>query len=121
MRNDTQKADVKQIIVELGYEGGGMTVYGRSAEGVWVFWSEGSSIDLDENDDEVWREWKTEESADLDTVLSDEWIMGHPIKIHPRFRDYLKAAYKKQLEVLRPELKEIHEKYMAVRWKRILQ
>ena len=55
----------KVVIAGMGVEGGGVTVYGRRAGGVWSFWQEGSSMDLDENDDEVWREWSSDPVPDL--------------------------------------------------------
>ena len=45
----------KVAIVEMGVEGGGITIYGSQSDGVWSFWTEGSSMDLDDNDEEVWR------------------------------------------------------------------
>jgi hypothetical protein len=43
----------KVLIVSIGDEGGGADICGRQVDDVWSFSSEGSSVDLDENDDEV--------------------------------------------------------------------
>ena len=45
----------KVLIADIGVEGGGTMIYGRQLQGVWSFWTEGTSMDLDENDDEVLR------------------------------------------------------------------
>lgn len=50
----------KETVLELGVEGGGATIFRtRSDTGEWHFHVEGSSMYLDENDDEVWRSWST--------------------------------------------------------------
>ena len=59
----------KIIAADLGLEGGGCTIYARQTDGVWWFWQEGSSMALDENDDEVWRSWSTEPVTDLIAAL----------------------------------------------------
>ena len=50
----------KVLIADIGVEGGGVTIFGKMSESVWSFWTEGTSMDLDENDDEVWRSWSSE-------------------------------------------------------------
>lgn len=46
----------KEVVLELGVEGGGATVFRTPlASGGWQFHVEGSSMYLDENDDEGWR------------------------------------------------------------------
>ncbi len=46
----------KEIVLNLGHEGGGATLYRTPlASGGWVFHVERSGMDLDENDVEVWR------------------------------------------------------------------
>ncbi len=45
----------KVHIASIGMEGGGVTVFGKKSESARLFWTEGTSIDLDENDEEVWR------------------------------------------------------------------
>ena len=44
----------KVLVAEIAVEGGGQSVFGKRCEGGWSFWTEGTSMDLDENDDEVW-------------------------------------------------------------------
>jgi hypothetical protein len=59
----------KVLIAEIGVEGAGIWIYGRQSEGVWTFWNEGTSMDLDESDDEIWRSWSSEPVNSLDLLL----------------------------------------------------
>jgi hypothetical protein len=38
------------VIVKMGVEGGGVTIYGRQTDGIWSLWNEGVSMYFDEND-----------------------------------------------------------------------
>ena len=84
------------VVVRVGVEGGGATVYGRQVEGQWVFWQEGSSMDLDENDDECWRGWESQPVSDLLAVLPGEWYEMFPIEVHPEFKALLRAEYERR-------------------------
>jgi hypothetical protein len=68
----------KLLIAKVGVEGGGHSVYGKRCNGGWSFWTEGTSMDLDENDDEVWRSWSSDRVADLDLVLPRKWPLFYP-------------------------------------------
>jgi hypothetical protein len=70
----------------MGVEGGGTTIFGTQAEGVWSFWTQGTSMNLDENDDEVWRSWSSEPESSLDLVVPHDWPVFYPSKIHPDLR-----------------------------------
>lgn len=83
----------KVVIVELGVEGGGVTVYGRRVDGVWSFWGEGSSMYLDENDDIDWRHWSSEPVSTLAAALTGGWREMSPIEVHPEFVPQLRAEY----------------------------
>jgi hypothetical protein len=85
----------KILIADIGVEGGGTTIYGRHSEGVWTFWTEGTSMDLDENDDEVWRSWSSEPSSSLDLLVPEDWTMNYPMEIHPDFLGWFRANYEK--------------------------
>ncbi len=75
----------KVVIARMGVEGGGVTIYGRQVDGAWSFWQEGSSMDLDENDDEVWRVWSSDPVSALSAALSDKWWQMYPKEVHPEF------------------------------------
>lgn len=103
---------VKQIIVDIGFEGGGFELYGRKINDVWEFWKEGSYMDFDENDDEIWREHKSEVVQGWDEamkLLGDDWTVGYPIKIHPEFKDLIWQEFEAQRERWQLKLKWANE------------
>ena len=57
-------------VANLGVKRGGLTIYRKQAGGSWSFCTEGSSIALDERDDEEWRSWTTEPVAHLSRSAS---------------------------------------------------
>jgi 16S rRNA (cytosine1402-N4)-methyltransferase len=101
----------KVLIADIGVEGGGTTIYGRHSEGVWSFWTEGTSMDLDENDDEVWRSWSSEPVSSLDLVLPDEWHRFYPVKIHPDFLEWFREAYEKARSTLPEDQRRYHDEH----------
>ncbi len=88
-------------------EGGGTTIYGGQSEGVWTFWTEGTSMDLDEDDDEVWHSWSSEPVSSPDLVLPKDWPMFFPSKIHPDFVRWFRSNY----DNVRASLPEDHRRY----------
>ena len=53
----------KITVAQLEMEGDWLTIYGKQAGVSWSFWTEGTSMGMDENDDEEWRSWTTEPVA----------------------------------------------------------
>lgn len=82
----------KQLILEVGVEGGGASLYGtRTPLGDWIFFTEGSSMGLDDNDDEYWSNWTSEKVSTLEEGLKlvypdSGWVLFHPMEVHPEFR-----------------------------------
>ena len=83
------------VIACMGVEGGGATVYGHQENGEWSFWQEGSSMYLDDNDDEAWKSWATDPVADLLSALPKGWFKMHPTEIHPEFVTLLRNEYER--------------------------
>jgi hypothetical protein len=83
----------KLLVVQLGVEGGGATIYGSRKDGIWSFWRQSSSIALDEYDDESWRSWESEPVQDLSLALPNHWPMSSPINIAPEFLDWFRENY----------------------------
>jgi hypothetical protein len=108
------------IVLDIGREGGGITIYGRQVDGVWSFWAEGASIDVDENEDMVWRTWSREPVASIDILLPKGWPVFSPISVHPEFVDWFRAIYEKARAGLPENERSYQEKYIHVRWLEML-
>ncbi len=82
----------KEVVLELGVEGGGATVFRtRLGSGGWQFHVEGSSMYLDENDDEGWRSWRSEPALSMEEALRSvaddgSWVCFYPVTVHPEYR-----------------------------------
>ena len=82
----------KQIVLDLGVEGGGATIFRTTlASGRWEFHVEGSSMDMDENDDEVWRSWESPPYISIEEAIQSiskggDWVLFYPRFVHPDYR-----------------------------------
>jgi hypothetical protein len=110
----------KVVIAEIGVEGGGLTIYGTQSDGVWNFWTEGTSIDMDENDDEVWRSWSSEPVNSLELVVPQDWPLFSPIQIHPKFVEWFRENYDEAVLNLPEDQRRYQEKHRHGRWLHVL-
>lgn len=86
---------MRELVVTIATEGGGFDVFReKDSDGKWRFYQEGTSFGLDENDDEVDREWTSERFATIGEVL--DWsqlgldlLAFHARDVHPDHRDEL--------------------------------
>src|SRR4051812_42111549 len=82
----------KELVLELGVEGGGATVFRTPlGSGGWEFHVEGTSMYLDENDDEGWRSWRSQPVPTIEEALRSvaedgSWIFFYPVTVHPDYR-----------------------------------
>jgi len=106
----------KVLVAKMGVEGGGLSIYGKRSDGAWSFWKEGTSMYLDENDDDVWRSWSSDPVADLDLVLPKELPMFYPQAIHPEFLAWFRDAYEKARSRLSPEMRVYQEDHRHGQW-----
>lgn len=83
-----------ELVLELACEGGGETIFRRRTERGWVYWSAGSTMDFDANDDDYWRTWREEETANLGDLLSSSLVFLSLLKIHPEYRDWMREVYR---------------------------
>jgi hypothetical protein len=81
------------VIVEMGVEGGGATIYGHQVSGAWTFWQEGTSMFLDDNDDEDWRSWTSEPVSELSLALPKNWWTMYATTVNPEFASQLRREY----------------------------
>lgn len=86
----------KRIVAQLGVEGGGATVYRSEVEGLWSFWHEGTAMNFDETDDEVWRDWKCAPVAELSLALPNIWWVMIPIASERDFVAWFRDAYERR-------------------------
>jgi hypothetical protein len=80
-------------IAQFGAEGGGCTVYGSQHDDVWSFWYAGSSMHLDEHDEDVWLPWSSEPVPNLLDALPQSWWRMLLLFVHPDFEAQLHDAF----------------------------
>ena len=116
----------RETVLELSVDGGGATIFRtRSDAGEWSFHVEGSSLYLDENDDEVWRSWSTEpvhslEVALLEVMGGDAWVFAYPFAIHPEYRTVLSKLVQAAVAKLPAKQKQMRRHQLA-EWQRLCE
>jgi len=110
----------KVKVVSLGVEGGGATIYGWQVDGAWWFQQEGSSICLDENNDEAWGSWGEPAVTELGRVLPDNWLLMIPYGIHPEFVSWFLERCEAQRKTLSGHEHETRLRYTLDRWQSFL-
>lgn len=106
----------KTLILSIGGEGGGADIYGALENGAWTFWREGTYMDWDENDDEIWRAYTTEPVPDLLAALPDNWWMWYPTDPpHVDFVDRLREEYDRCCKTMDEDFfQRSHERWTKV-------
>lgn len=78
----------KELVLQLGVEGGGATVFRTPLDsGGWEFHVEGTSMYLDEHDDEGWRSWRSQPVPTIEEALravaeDGSWVFYYPVQVH---------------------------------------
>ncbi|MEX2310506.1 MAG: hypothetical protein WD738_23265 [Pirellulales bacterium] len=114
----------KELVLDLGTEGGGATIFRtRSDAGDWQFHIEGNALELDENEDEVWRSWSTEPVPNIEVALravaeDDSWVFFFPIEIHPEYRTIVRELVEAAVAKLPAERRDTGNGQRAV-WQRL--
>ncbi len=111
----------KVIVIEVGVEGGGATVFGEDNGGVWSFWQEGSSLSLDEDDHEIGSDWRTQPVGDLERALPGGWVRMFPMKIHPTFLPWVRTRYEAERAELPEYQRRVHDEHVHPAWCRFFQ
>jgi hypothetical protein len=73
-------------------------------------------MDLDENDDEVWRSWSSESVTSLDLVLPKDWPLFHPIEVHSDFVKWFRETYDESELRVPQDQRRYQEKHRHGRW-----
>lgn len=110
---------MKEKIFQYGVEGGGETLYKDEENGSIIFHTQGSSLSLDDNDEEQIKKWKRTYKNFEDFwntyIKNEKWFWFYPVFIHPDVRDVVK----KELEKLKDNpIYNAHAKY---NWKRAVK
>ena len=116
--------EAREIVLKIGVEGGGATIYRTpNGSGGWQFRVGGTSIDLVENDDEVWRAWASEPAQTIDEALRSvagdgSWIFFYPISVHPEYRMIVWELAQENARKLPEERSEMWERRKE-NWQRL--
>jgi len=117
----------KELVLKLGVEGGGAAIYRTSLppSGTWQFHVEGSSMYLDENDDEDWRHWTNEPVQTIQEALRSvakdgSWVFYYPVSVHPEYRT---LVWEQVQEIVRKLPKERSERWQhrSYAWQHLFQ
>ena len=111
-----------EMVLQLGVEGGGATVFRTPfGSGGWQFHVEGSSMFLDENDDEDWRSWQSQRFPNIEDAVRSisadgEWVVFYPISVHPDYRSAVWELVQQTVRNLPNEKKHFWEDRRRERW-----
>lgn len=112
----------KEMVLRLGVEGGGATVFRTPlGSGGWEFHVGGSSMDMDENDDEVWRSWESQPYLRLEDAVQSisndgGWVFFYPISVHPDYRAAVWGLVQETARNLPDEQKRLWDERRWKRW-----
>jgi len=82
----------KELVLKIGVEGGGADLFRTPLDsGGWQFHVEGSSMYLDEQDNEEWRSWRSQPFLSIEEALRSvatdgSWVSFCPMEVHPEYR-----------------------------------
>jgi hypothetical protein len=93
-----------------------MRAAGWQVDGVWWFQQNGSSMDLDDQDQEAWNTWRDPPVADLGHALPEGWINMIPNAVHPEFVLWFRERYETERAALQADEREAHERSRHRYW-----
>ena len=89
---------MKEAFFQYGTEGGGETLYRHNKDGEIIFYTEGRSGGiLDEEEIKKWKHDYKDFNHFWNSYFTQlgNWYYFHPVFIHPDIRDFIKAALQK--------------------------
>ena len=107
----------KTLILSLGCEGAGAYIYGIRKNCTWTFWRESTCMDFDENNEEIWRSYKSEPVLDFLSALPMNWWMLYPTD--PPHLDFVEKLCEEYKNCRKP----INDEYLQclhIRWTEVL-
>ena len=85
---------MEELIFHWGLEGYGAEIYQITENGKVRFLKRYSSMDMDENDDEIWRhgevEYRSFEDYWNEFVSQEHWLHYHPVFLHPDYKPFVR-------------------------------
>lgn len=102
----------RELTLSIGCEGGGQDIYRKKTEsGGWKYSVEGSSMGLNEDDEEETHSWAHDAGDTFDEAieslgLGESLVMFSPVKIHPECREAMWAIVSRIAENLSDDFRE---------------
>jgi hypothetical protein len=104
-------------VIRLLVEGGAIEVFSRKESGgSWTFVARGTSLDLDDDGNEVARVGGVPRATDLSDVVPSNWIIFYPRLVHPELRGWFRERYAAALAALPPHRRTSHDQYRNHKW-----
>jgi hypothetical protein len=122
--------NVAELVLSLGVEGGGFSIYRSPLAGGWQFHEEGGSMMILDDDDggmeEVWSHSTSKPVQTIQEMLPlkeeyDSWVMFCPISIHPDYRFDIWELVQEIVRNLPDEKKRWWADRRRKRWERFLR
>ena len=107
----------KTLILSLGCEGAGAYIYGFHKNDTWTFWRDSTCMDFDENNEEIWRSYKTEAVPDSLSELPMNWWMFYPTD--PPHLDFVEKLCE-EYENCRKPMNDENLQSLHIRWNEVL-
>jgi hypothetical protein len=103
----------------MGIEVGGTTIYGSQLDDFWTSWTEGTLIDRDDNDDEIWRLRSSEPVRCLDLLMPIDLPVFSPLKIHLDFMAWSREQYDEARASLLADVRRSQEEHHHWHWQKV--
>lgn len=121
--NERIKQEIKNaetdVVFKLGFEGGGLEVTRYwTAKGKVYFRTSGTSMTLDDNDDEEWIDWEDEPVASFEGALAElplgtDMLCITPLFVHPDFRRPVREFIEDLLAKVTPDDRQRMGEFLA--------
>ena len=94
----------KILVLRFLAEGGSAEIYAKKIKGSWLYWQEGSFMDIGEDDGSVWKHQKHYQLVD---AFPEYWYMLYPEDINLDFVETIKTACEKWFEFTKQKYERI--------------
>jgi hypothetical protein len=109
-------------VIRLLAEGGAIEVFGhKESGGSWTFVARGTSLDLDDDCNEVVHVSGVPRATDLSDVVPSQWIIFYPRLVHPELRGWFRERYDAAVAALPPHRRASHDNYRHHKWQALFE